>query len=893
MHKLLSPGSSRKFLFLSFLLPFLGYTVVMAVSQFSPFGSSSILYSDMYHQYFPFFVEFRRTLRAGESLLYNWNMGLGVDYLALIAYYLASPLNLLSVLVPESMLLGFFSMLVPVKLGLAGLFFGIFLWKIFRRADWSVPLFSGCYALCAWALGYQWNIMWLDTFALLPLVILGMVSLLRRRKFILYTLSLFFSIASNYYIGLFTCIFVGLCFICYEISYCRSIKRLLSDLGLMALFSALAIAMTAALEWPAYVALGNTNSSVNQFPQTFSLNIATENTWAGLWDGMRKVAGNAAGGISPTFKEGLPNLYCGILPLMLAIQFFTIKKIKIREKICCLFLLLLFMLSFIIRQLDYIWHGFHFTNMIPYRFSFLFSFVVLVMAYRAYLQRDSCPVWRVALSGFLFLGIAACSEHRAEPVFLVYNLVFFLIYITLMLLKRRPKKQIISTEDGAETITVPLTEEQLQHNRRLALLLLGALGLELACALVNFGVNFTGTIITNYPRGKQDAADVIAYMQEREENSPYYRAEFTHTQSLNDDALNGISGITMFSSSVNVRVTEFMAALGYGARPSYNRYSYEEASPVSDLFLNLKYLICRDGKVLDSDIYQTVYSMGQVYLLENTAYLPLGFLADPALANLSTDAGGSLTFQNQLFSAATGLTAPVYQEIEAYTVSTDSDETNVNQRGDSGYCTYTSGSGSSHVSIHFTVPQAGFVCLDFSVTKRNSLTIYKNGAEVLSESLNLDQMLAVGNCAAGDEIEVCFTCGANEDGRLDVTAAILDSAVFWQGVDILKQSPLTLENWGGTRAAGTITAQNDGLLYTSIPDDGNWVVMVDGEEAPVVQVLGARVGVELTAGEHTITFLYQNQAFTQGAIVSLAAGAVFAGISLAAYLPKKKGKFQG
>ena len=199
MHKLLSPGSSRKFLFLSFLLPFLGYTVVMAVSQFSPFGSSSILYSDMYHQYFPFFVEFRRTLRAGESLLYNWNMGLGVDYLALIAYYLASPLNLLSVLVPESMLLGFFSMLVPVKLGLAGLFFGIFLWKIFRRADWSVPLFSGCYALCAWALGYQWNIMWLDTFALLPLVILGMVSLLRRRKFILYTLSLFFSIASNYW----------------------------------------------------------------------------------------------------------------------------------------------------------------------------------------------------------------------------------------------------------------------------------------------------------------------------------------------------------------------------------------------------------------------------------------------------------------------------------------------------------------------------------------------------------------------------------------------------------------------------------------------------------------------------------------------------------------------
>ena len=59
----------------------------------------------MYHQYYPFFVEFRRVLRSGGSLVYNWNLGLGVDYLGLIAYYLASPLNLLSVLVPEGMLL--------------------------------------------------------------------------------------------------------------------------------------------------------------------------------------------------------------------------------------------------------------------------------------------------------------------------------------------------------------------------------------------------------------------------------------------------------------------------------------------------------------------------------------------------------------------------------------------------------------------------------------------------------------------------------------------------------------------------------------------------------------------------------------------------------------------
>ena len=306
MKQLQSKQPGRKYLALAFLLPFLGYSLVMLVSRYSPFGSSSILYSDMYHQYYPFFVEFRRVLRSGGSLVYNWHLGLGVDYLALIAYYVASPLNLLSVLVPEGMLLGFFSMLVPVKLGLSGLFFAIFLDRIFHRRDWSLTLFSCSYALCAWALGYQWNIMWLDTFALLPLVILGMLCLLQRRRFFLYTITLFLSIASNYYIGLFTCIFVALCFFSYEICYGKGFRRFWGDLGVMLLFSLLAIALTAFLEWPAYVALGTTNSSVNQFPTTFSLNIAHEASWMGLLDAMRQVAGNTAGGWSPPSKKGYP-----------------------------------------------------------------------------------------------------------------------------------------------------------------------------------------------------------------------------------------------------------------------------------------------------------------------------------------------------------------------------------------------------------------------------------------------------------------------------------------------------------------------------------------------------------------------------------------------------------
>ena len=194
---------------IAFAIPFFGMLALMLIGSYSPFGKYSMLYSDMYHQYYPFFKDFRKALLSGDSLLYNWSLGMGMDYLGLCSYYLASPLNLFSVLVPESWLLGYFSLLVPIKLGLASMFFAIFLKKVFLTDDPSLCLFGTFYGMCAWALGYQWNVMWLDTFALLPLVVLGTVYLLRDKKFLLYTGTLFLSVFANYYVGFFTCIFVG------------------------------------------------------------------------------------------------------------------------------------------------------------------------------------------------------------------------------------------------------------------------------------------------------------------------------------------------------------------------------------------------------------------------------------------------------------------------------------------------------------------------------------------------------------------------------------------------------------------------------------------------------------------------------------------------------------
>jgi len=883
------------YLLIAFAMPVVGMLCVMIVAGAEPFGTASMLYSDMYHQYYPFFKAFRRALLSGDSLLYSWNVGMGMDYLGLISYYLASPLNLLSVFVPESLLLEFYSLLMPVKLGLASLFFAIFLQKICRKNDISIAIFGTFYGMCAWALGFQWNIMWLDTFALLPLVVLGTVALLRDQKFVLYTLTLFLSIFANYYIGFFVCIFVLLLFICYQICRWSGFKRFFQDLCRIAFFSVLAIGMTAILELPAFAALQTTQSSVNQFPTTFRLNIADENTWMGLLDAMRQVAGNMSGAVELNFKEGLPNIYAGVGSLLLAFLYLLARDVKFRDKLCAVVLLLFFNVSFIVRQLDYIWHGFHFPNMIPYRFSFLYCFVVLCMAYRAWLLRHKFRAWQTVVAGGLTLLIMACSDARLNIEFLAFNLGFLTLYLAAFLYGQHRVK-IPAEAEQEEKVRLRTARNHRRTNARIALAVI--MVAELICNLINFGCRFSFTNVTNYPKDTKYSASMIRYMvNDREDDTLFFRAETTHAQTLNDGALNGYNGISAFTSSANVKITEFMQALGYGAKNTYNRYCFEEASPVSNLFLGLKYMIDRDGKDKQSAYFDYVHHYGNTYLYENTAYLPLGFLADAELADVNfRDGNNVFKLQNKIFSAATGVEGDVWRLVSGSALKITGEDVTVSDQSSSGYCSYSDGLKNSKVYYTYTVEQDGFMCVNLNLPKRNAVSISLNGMELYTETMSLPQMLAVGDVSVGDVVTVRMTCKENEKGTMTLTAAVLNNDRFREGYDILAASQLELTSFRNTRVEGTITCDRDGLLYASIPQNGNWSVLVDGKEAEIRLVGDCMIGVELSQGEHSVTYVYRNAAFSLGWKISLLCTAVFLSLYFAVYRPKlpkhTKGKFE-
>ena len=911
---------------LAFFLPFLAMVTVMIIGQYEPFGNDrTMLYSDCYHQYYPFFVAFRKALVSGDSILYSWNIGIGMDYLGLISYYLASPLNLIAVLLPESMTLEYFSMLVPIKLGLAGLFMGIFLHKMFDKNDLSIPIFGTFYGLCAWGLAYQWNIMWLDSFALLPLVALGTVYLLRDKKFILYTVTLFLSIFANYYIGLFTCIFVLLVFICYEFCRFPGFKRFAADFGRIALFSALAIGMTAILELPAFAALQNTYSAVNQFPAEFGLNIAdselvksaadawnlfedSANSGANfftlvkqlfmaviksippLFDGMRRAAGNIAGSHTHSFKEGLPNLYCGVGTMILAFLFLTAKPVRLRDKVCSLGLLAFFMLSILSRKLDYIWHGFHFTNMIPYRFSFLFSFVMLYMAYRAWLLRDSFKLWQFIVAGVLALGIMMCSGQRFTFIFLSYNISLLLLFIGIFIYVLIDRKLDKKQEDEVGILMLCKRDERRRKLSTWALI--AVMCLELVLNMTNFGVRFPYTTVTNYPRNNEGTTSAINYMYEREKYSDFFRAEVTHAQTLNDGALIGYNGISTFTSSANVRVTKFMKALGYGALEGYNRYCFEEASPVSNLFLNLKYMVERDGDVEENAYFDEIFSFDGAMLLENNAYLPLGFLAESSLADFDIEQDNNcFRLQNDLFRKTTGLSEDVWSILGANQQKITAHGITLHKSTATGYSSYTADNAGS-LRYTFQANREGFMCLFLHLSKNNDFRVYKNNVELYKESTSLPQVFAACDVQVGDTIMVEILCKAGTTGSNLLGAGILNEETFRKGYDILAASTLDLTEFSNTKVAGTINCNRDGLLYTSIPYDGNWVVTVDGEPAEAVLVGDCMMALELTKGEHEIRFTYHNKAFTAGLWITVGCTAVFISLIVLSRIRHTKKKKQ-
>jgi len=128
---------------------------------------------------------------------------------------------------------------------------------------------------------------------------------------------------------------------------------------------------------------------------------------------------------------------------------------------------------------------------------------------------------------------------------------------------------------------------------------------------------------------------------------------------------------------------------------------------------------------------------------------------------------------------------------------------------------------------------------------------------------------------------------------MTLTNGILYAKRFWEGYEVLNASTLELTKFENTYVAGTIDCDRDGLLYTSIPQNGNWTAKVDGEDAEIVLVGDCMIGLHLTEGSHMVSFAYHNAAFSLGAKITLLCVLIFGVMVWKVYKPRiPQGKYE-
>lgn len=855
------------FFALSFLIPATIMVLAFRANDLHPFGEDQFLVVDLWHQYFPFFRVVREKLVEGGSFLYSWQNGMGTNFLSLISYYAASPLNWIAALFSEESSRDVMMFLLAAKIGFAGAFFSCFVRYTFRRKDISIVIFSTIFALSSYMLGYYWNVMWFDTVALFPLVMMGVVAICREGKWKTFTFALALSLISNYYVGYFTCIFTIFMFAAAMIINFKGVKDTLKKLWIIVRSSVLGIALGGFILLPAYYGLQLTHSANNNFPEKME-----------FYEGWTDIFANMLSYSEPAMKEGLPNFACGMLAIVLFGVFLFSSGIKIREKVSALLMLGIIAVSCNMNILNYIWHGFHFTNMIPYRFAFIFSFVLVVAAFRAYdvILTKGVKIYQIIMM-FAFPWVIFYLNYMVKSAASETELG-----VKSFLLDNEPVKNSLIIAGAfilvfAAIKIFPFTNPKV---RNLVLsLCIGAAAISECYSNAKIGVETVGKSNYDGYLTKNEDIQILLDAADAREESPFYRTEMTKTWTLNDSSLYGYYGISQFSSSANVSVTKFIKKLGLYGSEAGNRYYYRVSAPVVNTMLGIKYIINKDNEYKGDPYALTeIDKSNSVHLYANNFPLSVGYMVDSTILDLENlGYACPFDFHNDLIQFATSVDENIYTPQPVALAS----YTGVNVTKNS-YGNYTFGkteSGAEDCSAEYSFEgMDGYQLYGYAANGGCDKVDVTMGAKKIDSGIAIDDypiIFPMGGAQSGERSTVKMNVKDDTDnGTFKLMVYALNESLFEQAYADLADEQLQITEFSDTEIKGKITALKDGVMFLSIPYEEGWSITVDGKEVDTVKVVHSMLGAEIPAGEHDITIKYTPEGFVPGVIATGTAAAL-------------------
>lgn len=394
----------------AFILPVFLICVIYCFNGIYPFGDKTLFTNDMSYEYVGIFSYLGHLLRGDADVLYTFSKAIGGDMAGLFGYYLLSPLNLISVFFQPDEMPVFILVLTLLKIGFCGLTMHLYLQNLGHSP--FVCLFSTAYALMSYNIAYQQNIMWLDGVILLPLIVWGIDDISRNGKVLLYTLSLAAGLAANFYIGYMLCVFSVLYFLVHFLLKLtvrpgkdngKIIVRYISS-------SLLAGGLAAAALIPTAISLQDGKDEMH-----LGKLLKFEMIHKPL-DVLRNLLPNQFDINGGTF--GSPNIYCGLFVVIFVLLYLGNRRLEWQKRLGNLILILFLFTSLLFKNFERAWHGLVLPTGYPHRYSFLLSFLLVIMAYAGWMAvMDSNAKDPVRLNGRRVLCAAVCLVGIFELTF--------------------------------------------------------------------------------------------------------------------------------------------------------------------------------------------------------------------------------------------------------------------------------------------------------------------------------------------------------------------------------------------------------------------------------------------------------------------------------------------
>lgn len=858
-----SPNEKKALCITAFIVPFILMLGIFILQQIYPFGERSFLHVDMYHQYFPFLTEFYHKLKEGDSLLYSWNAGIGTNFLALYTYYLASPFNWLSVLMPESLLIEFQSYLVIIKIGLCGFTSCLYFINHFKTRSPALVFFSTFYALSGFMAAYNWNVMWLDVIFLTPLVILGLERLSRENKSLLYTLTLSLCILSNFYISIMLCIYLVFYFLLVILPESVNKLRLFID---FTIYSLLAGGLSGILLIPVLSALSLSEFTGSAFP-------TKADSYFPILDVLARHNMDVAVEIG---LEHWPNIYAGVAVLFLFPLYVSCRFIPTKKKIGRLALLGFLLLSFCSNTLTFLWHGFNYPNSLPSRQSYLYIFLLLTVCLESFLHIKK--ISKTELSKVFFCVITfliLCQKLVTDDAFT--NRTFFLSALFL-----------------SSYFVLIYFYRMRSINKKLLLFAF------MTIFMLEAGLN---TYFTSCPTVSRtsylDNYDSFRSLSERNSKEhDFVRFERFNRVTNNDGMLYGYPSGSLFSSTINGLIPSFYEE--YGMKSSKVFYSFDGATPFTSALLNLPYAFSKEDKGIPDDIEASsndriaihkTDEKGSVSLYKSNTTLPFGYVIPAFDLNLtetvieeeweeSLDEETPPPSEPSLYD----LSEMFVEEEYAREVVVDDDYSKIrfknipliNQNNlarklgateDLFLPTKVTNTDSSSRVVIDTPGYYYAFSLNSKATKARAEIIKSDHT---TEKLEFTKMknrhiLDLGYRQSGDIIRLTETGGKS----LELTAYRLNEDEFIRLIKNLNSQPFQIKEFTSTKITGTVDVKESGYMVFSLPYEPGWKISVNSKSQEPQIMEGLFLSIPMVEGVHDITLTYSPQGLNTGILISI------------------------